>query len=237
MSLSILFKVNNCLWRVRRVSVFSNRVPICMMYWQILSHVYSDYKGCTCVLKWHWFLHWIKETFTFTLHATFSTISVKNILSFKSWSTEIFTNNISKLRLIQPELPHTATPYYDPSWPSNATMALGILVNTVLGNGMAPSHYLNQCWLVTWWCHQTETFSALLAICTRNSPFPDEFPAQRPVMRSFDVFFNLCLDKRLSKQSWGWWFEMLPRPLWCHRNDQRSFVASTWKQYYMKCSR
>ena len=31
-----------------------------------------------------------------------------------------------------------------------------------------------------------------------------EFLAQRPVMRSFDVFFDLCLDKRLSKQLWGW---------------------------------
>ena len=32
---------------------------------------------------------------------------------------------------------------------------------------------------------------------------PGEFPAQRPVTRSFDVFFNLCLNKRLSKQPWG----------------------------------
>ena len=69
-----------------------------------------------------------------------------------------------------------------------------------------------------WWRHQMETFSALLAICAWNSPVPGEFPAQRPVTRSFDVFFDLCLNKRLSKQSWGWWFEMLSRPLWCHRN-------------------
>ena len=39
-------------------------------------------------------------------------------------------------------------------------------------------------------------------------------PAQRPVPRSFDVFFDLRLNKRLSKQSWGWWFETLSRPLW-----------------------
>ena len=38
-----------------------------------------------------------------------------------------------------------------------------------------------------------------------------EFPAQRPVTWSFDVFFDLRLNKRLSKQSWGWWFETLPR--------------------------
>ena len=69
-----------------------------------------------------------------------------------------------------------------------------------------------------WWRHQIETVSALLAICAGNSPVPGEFPAQRPVTRSFDVFFDLRLNKRLSKQSWGWWFEMLSRPLWRHSN-------------------
>ena len=40
-----------------------------------------------------------------------------------------------------------------------------------------------------WWRHQMETFSALLALCAGNSPVPGEFPAQRPVTRSFHVFF------------------------------------------------
>ena len=44
-----------------------------------------------------------------------------------------------------------------------------------------------------------ETFSALLALYAGNSPVPGEFPAQRPVTRSFDVFLDLCLNKRLSK--------------------------------------
>ena len=42
----------------------------------------------------------------------------------------------------------------------------------------------------TWWRHQMETFSALLAICAENSPVPGEFPAQRPVTRSFDVLLD-----------------------------------------------
>ena len=71
-----------------------------------------------------------------------------------------------------------------------------------------------------WWRHQMETFSALLAICAGNSPAAGEFPAQRPVTRSFDVFFDLCLNKRLRKQWWGWWFETLSRPLWRHYNAQ-----------------
>ena len=51
-----------------------------------------------------------------------------------------------------------------------------------------------------------------------------EFPAQRPVTRSFDVFFDLRLNKWLSKQSWGWWFETLSCPLWCHSNAFLSFM-------------
>ena len=38
-----------------------------------------------------------------------------------------------------------------------------------------------------WWRHQTETFSALLALCAGNSPVTGEFPSQRSVTRSFDV--------------------------------------------------
>ena len=44
------------------------------------------------------------------------------------------------------------------------------------------------------WRHQMETFSALLAFCIGNSPVTGEFPAQRPVTRSFDVFFDLHLE-------------------------------------------
>ena len=47
---------------------------------------------------------------------------------------------------------------------------------------------------------------------------PGEFPTQRPVTRSFDVFFDLRLNKRLSKQPWGWWFETPSGSLWRHCN-------------------
>ena len=63
-----------------------------------------------------------------------------------------------------------------------------------------------------------ELFSSLLALCAGNSPVSGDFPAQRTVTRSFDIFFDLRLNKRLSKQSWGWWFEMPSRPLWLHCN-------------------
>ena len=63
-----------------------------------------------------------------------------------------------------------------------------------------------------------ETFSALLAICAGNSPVTGEFHAQRPVAMSFDVFFDLRLNKWLSKQSWGCWFEMPSHQVWRHCN-------------------
>ena len=69
---------------------------------------------------------------------------------------------------------------------------------------------------ITWWRHQMEIFSALLAICAGNSPVTGEFPAHRPVTRCFDIFFDLRLNTRLSKQWWCWWFET---PLWRHSNE------------------
>ena len=42
-----------------------------------------------------------------------------------------------------------------------------------------------------------ETFSALLAFCVGNSPVTSEFHAQKPVTRSFDVFFDLRLKQQL----------------------------------------
>ena len=84
-----------------------------------------------------------------------------------------------------------------------------------------------------------EEFSALLAICAGNSPVTGEFPAQRPVTRSFDVFFDVRLKKRLSKESWGWWSETPSLPLWRHSNAychagrfpgmwQHSHIIFTW---------
>ena len=79
-----------------------------------------------------------------------------------------------------------------------------------------------------------ETFSALLAICAGNSPVFGEIPAQRPVTRSFDVFFDLRLNKRLSKQSWGWWFKTLPRPLWHHSNIIELPLKLGMDEYYIQ---
>ena len=79
----------------------------------------------------------------------------------------------------------------------------------------------------TWWRHQMETISALLAYCAESLPVTGELPSQRPVTRSFYVVFYLSLNKRLSKQSWGWWFELPSRSLWRHCN-----VTQSWFHCY-----
>ena len=93
-----------------------------------------------------------------------------------------------------------------------------------------PSRILADSTNYSWWRHQMETFSALLAICVGNSPVTGEFPTQRPVTRSFDGFFDLCMNKRWSKQWWGWWFKTPSRPLWRHCNDYE--IWSTLKRIH-----
>ena len=79
--------------------------------------------------------------------------------------------------------------------------------------------------------HQMWTFPALLALCAGNSLVTSEFPAQRPVTRSFHVFFNLRLNKQFSNQSWGLWFETPSRSLWrhCYVNAK---ITSSYGQLY-----
>ena len=77
---------------------------------------------------------------------------------------------------------------------------------TVWGHSKMEKHF-------SWWRHQMDTFSALPALCERNPPVTDGFPSQRPGTRSFDVFFDLRLNKRLSKQSKRRWFETPSRSL------------------------
>ena len=69
-----------------------------------------------------------------------------------------------------------------------------------------------------------EIISSFIMMTSSNGdisalPVPGEFPAQRPVTRSVDVFFDLRLNKRPSKHWRGWWFETPSCSLWRHCND------------------
>ena len=60
---------------------------------------------------------------------------------------------------------------------------------------------------------------------------PGEFPTQWPVTRSFDVFFDLGLNKRLNKHSWGWWFETLSGSLLRHSNGiEQNALETDWNK-------
>ena len=84
---------------------------------------------------------------------------------------------------------------------------------TILGIMYLYSEYLMDLWpcpQCSWWRHQMETFSALLALCAGNSPLTKTSDDE------LWCFFYLCLNKRLSKQPWGWWFETPSCSLWRH---------------------
>ena len=83
-------------------------------------------------------------------------------------------------------------------------------------NFMCPSMWKRKKWIIfmclmdfecvkTWWHHQMKSFSALLAICAGNSPVTRHKGQWRVAL----IFSLIC--SWLSKQSWGWWFEM---PSW-----------------------
>ena len=71
-----------------------------------------------------------------------------------------------------------------------------------------------------WWRHQMETFPLCRPFVRGINRSPVNSPHKGQWHRSFDVFFHLHLNKRLSKQSWGWWFETPSRSLWRHCNDE-----------------
>ena len=65
--------------------------------------------------------------------------------------------------------------------------------------------------------------------CAGNSPVTGEFSSQRPVTRSFDIFFDLRLNKRLSKQLRHRWFETPSCLSWRHCNALLISLKLCWK--------
>ena len=82
----------------------------------------------------------------------------------------------------------------------------------------------------------------LLAFCVGNSPVTGEFPAKRLVTRGFDVFLDLPLNKRFSKQSWESWSETPSRSLWRHCKESpftrttiqsNTFICVRWLRWFI----
>ena len=73
-----------------------------------------------------------------------------------------------------------------------------------------------------------------------TGPLCGEFTDYRwiPLTEASDDFFDLHLTKRLSIQSWCWWFETPLRPLWCHCNDSVTFIKDPiWVWSHMRGKR
>ena len=83
----------------------------------------------------------------------------------------------------------------------------------------------------TWWRHFPRYIFRVTGHLCGEFPGPGEFPAQRQVTRSFVAFFDLRLNKWLSKQSRGEWFETLSCPLWRHSIDVWVFSCA-----YLMCA-
>ena len=98
----------------------------------------------------------------------------------------------------------------------------------------APNHYKSKCRIIVKWTLgsklQSNYYRNSMMTSSNGNIFrvtgplcgeftgPGEFPAQRPVTRSFDVLFDPGLNKQLSKQLWGWWFGSQSCSLWRHCN-------------------
>ena len=82
----------------------------------------------------------------------------------------------------------------------------------------------------SWWHHQMETFSVLLALCAGNLLVTGEFSSHRPVTWSFDVFFDLCLCKHMIRC----WFEMPLYSLWHHPNVQDIMIQLCQLSWYVE---
>ena len=69
-----------------------------------------------------------------------------------------------------------------------------------------------------------------------TGPLCCEFLGHRWI-RSFDIFFHLWLNIRLSKQWWGWWFETPSRSLRRHRNVRGLYCVGTENitHTFLKC--
>ena len=77
----------------------------------------------------------------------------------------------------------------------------------------------------SWWGHQMETFSALLGFVRGIHRWPVNFPHKGQWCGSLMFSLICALNKRLSKQSWGWLFETPLHSLWRHCNDDSGWQA------------
>ena len=149
------------------------------------------------------------------LHILSSTQKFANELqkSFTLFNSAGNLNNLSGTKLTIPVQTYGREKWWNSRW-SDEKSLVGYVQFTII---------------ISWLMMKSsmETFSASLAICAGELPFTGEFSTQRPVTRSFDVFRDLRLNKRLSKQSWSLWLETASQLLWRHSNVKTKIQTSS----------
>ena len=171
---------------------------------------------------------------SFSILLPLSSVSAQNVcwfLSAKAYATHNAQRkeNRGESKSTTTTLPTSHIHNMGPCWlwasSSNTMYVGGVLCDCRISSSPHVLECVHYCSLqrtmdriISWWRHQIEIFSALLALCAGNSPVTGEFSSQRLVTRSFDIFLICALNKRLSKQSWDWWFETPSRSLWRHCN-------------------
>ena len=165
------------------------------------------------------YLHKNKASFPTSIHSRYWTLLFQSILCLTKYPSACLSACVSVYYSVDPSLhavhccviTHACLPWSDIWW--------------------APGHHQ---YMMT--SSNGNIFRVTGPLFAGNSPVPGEFPVQMPVTRSFDIFFDLCLNKRLSKQRWGWWFERPSRPLWRHCNERcRSFNLDRTHLPYCRC--
>ena len=76
----------------------------------------------------------------------------------------------------------------------------------------------------TWWRHQMETFSALLALCAGNSPVPVNSPHKGQWRGALIFSFIYAWINDWVNNRECWWFETAGWSLWRHRNERSDFT-------------
>ena len=155
--------------------------------------------NCLWTTRWSW------------IYVNTCNLTINSMLPiFHSHNTDTAILNICQAISVDPPVQssppshthtHTPTPHHSP--PPALPRGWGI---ECLLWGQTPPVYLCYHRAIMMTSSNGNIFRVTGPLCWEFTG-PGEFPAQRPVTWSFDVFFDLRPNKRLSKQPWGWWFE------------------------------
>ena len=86
----------------------------------------------------------------------------------------------------------------------------------------------------SWWRHQRKHFPRYWSF-VRGIHRSSVNSSHKGQWREALIFSLSCaLNKRLSKQSWGWWFETPSRSLWRHCNENRRCGVKLLYMLYKK---